>query len=153
MARVYSIVVDALSVNAVTDLVYVKPHATRGFVVHEVLVTQDTSETSEQLPLNLFRTATDNAAQGTAGAANPLVPGDSAFSGTVRVGITGANLAAETTLLRREAQNVLGGWHYLPTPEARYVFPGGGHGFVVKLDAAPSSALTISVTVTIEEFG
>jgi hypothetical protein len=153
MGRVYAIVLDALSVNAVTDLVYVKPHATKGFWVHEVLVTQDTSETSEQLPLNIFRTSTDNAAQGSAGAANPLDPGDAAFGGTVRTGITGANLAAETSMLRRESQNVLGGWHYLPSPEVRPFFSGGGNGLVVKLDAAPSAALPISVTVVIEEVG
>ena len=65
-------------------------------------------------------------------------------------------LTADTTIsgspLFRMGQNVLNGWHWLFTPEMRPVVPPSGR-FVVRLDAAPTAALTMTVTVTFEEVG
>lgn len=153
MGAMYAAVFDGISVSAIADLFYLKPHANRSLIVHEIRITQETSETSEQLPLKLFRTATDNSAQGTSNTPNPLNPSSQAAGATCRTNITGANLATETTLLRVEAENVLGGWHYLPTPECRPVIAAGGNGFVAKLKTAPGAALTLSGVMVFEEVG
>jgi len=152
MGRMYTAVIDGISVSAVADLFWLAAPADACVVVHEIVVTQDTSESSEQLPLNVFRTATDNSGNGTANTPAPLEVGDPAFGGTVRTNITGGSLSAETTMLHRESQNILNGWHILPTPECRIVLSPSGR-MAVKLDAAPSAALPISARIVFEEIG
>ena len=152
MGRMYTAVLDGVSVSAVADLFWIAAPSDACVVIHEINITQDTSETSEQLPLNVFRTATDNAAQGTANTPNPLDVGSPAFGGTVRTIITGGSLSAETTMLVRESQNILNGWSILPTPECRIVLSPSGR-LAVKLDAAPAAALPISGRIVFEEIG
>jgi hypothetical protein len=149
----YTSVIDALAVAAVDELFFIAAPADAVVQIHEIIITQDGSETSEQLPLNVFRTATDQAAKGTANTPAPLQAGDAAFGGTVRTNIlTAETFATETTILLRQSQNILNGWHILPTPECRIVLSPSGR-LVVKLDAAPSAAINISGYVTFEEIG
>jgi hypothetical protein len=151
--QIYYAVLDGTSVSAICDLFYIKPPSSRAVVIHEVVVTQETSETSEQLPLKLFRTATDNSAQGSANTPAKGSPGFASAASTVRTVITGGNLATETEVLSVEGQNVLGGWAFLPTPEMRPVLAPGGNGFVVKLKTAPTGAIPISGRMVFEEIG
>jgi hypothetical protein len=154
MGRMYvTAPLDALSVAAVCELFFIAAPADASVILHEVVVTQDTSETSEQLPINIFRTATDQSAKGTANTPPPLQAGDAAFGGTVRTNIlTAETFATETTMLFRQSQNVLGGWRWLWTPETRPVLSPSGR-LCVKLDAAPAAALPISGYVIFEEVG
>ncbi len=153
MGRMYSTTIDNLSVAAVCELFFVKAPTDACVVIHEIVLSQDDSETSEQLPVNIFRTATDQSAKGTGLTPAPLSVGDAAFGGTVRYNIlTAETFATETTMLRRDSQNVLNGWQYLPTPETRIVISPGGM-VVVKLDAAPSGTLHLSGTLVLEEIG
>ncbi len=153
MGRIYSAPIDALSVSAVCELWYVKSPADATTRIHEVVITQDDIEVSEQLPIRIFRTATDQAAKGAAITPSPLSAGDAAYGGTVRSNILAAEtLATETTMLLCMAQNLLNGWQYLPTPETRIdISP--GTGLCVKLDAAPAGATKFSGYVIIEEIG
>lgn len=153
MGRMYSAVIDNLSVAAVCELFFIAAPSDSVVVIHEIAVTNDESETSEQLPLNIFRTATDQAAKGTSNTPAPLEVGDPAFGGTVRTNIlTAETFATETTMLRRDSQNVLNGWQYMPTPETRIVLSPSGK-LVVKLDAAPAATMKISGQVVFEEIG
>lgn len=154
MGRMYvTAPLDALSVAAVCELFFIAAPSDACVVLHEVVITQDTSEVSEQLPINIFRTATDQSAKGTANTPAPLSAGDAAFGGTVRTNIlTAETFATETTMLFRQAQNVLGGWRWLWTPETRPVISPSGR-LVVKLDTAPAGALPISGYVIFEEVG
>ena len=77
--------------------------------IEEINITQDTQETSEQLVLQLWRTATANEAVGTANTPNPTEVGMPAFGGTARTMLAAAS-SAKTTNIRREGQNVLNGW-------------------------------------------
>jgi hypothetical protein len=153
MGRKYVASIDAVSVAAVCELFAIVAPSDAVVVLHEVVVTQDTSETSEQLPVNIFRTATDQSAKGTSNTPAPLEVGDVAFGGVVRTNIlTAETFATETTPLFRQSQNVLGGWHWLWTPETRPVLSPSGK-VCIKLDAAPSAALPISGYVVLEEVG
>ncbi len=153
MSRIYSALMDGVSVAAVAELFFIAAPADATVRIHEIKVTQDSSTTSEQLPLNTFRTATDQSAKGTSITANPTSIGDAAFGGVVRSNIlTAAGFATETTPLLRDSQNVLNGWHVLPTPETRIDVSPGAY-LVVKLDAAPASALSISGYILFEEIG
>jgi hypothetical protein len=151
--QIYYAVFDSVSVSAACDLFYLKPPSSRAVVIHEVVVTQDTSETSEQLPLQMFRTATDNSAQGSANTPAKGAPGFASAASTVRTNITGGNLATVTELLSTESQNVLGGWSFLPTPECRPVVAPAGNGFVVRLKTAPTASIPISGRLVFEEIG
>ena len=157
MGRIYTAVIDATAVAAVCEIFYLAAPTDSVVVLHEVCITQDTSETSEQLPLNIFRTATDQAAKGTACTPNPMQIGDPAFGGVVRTNIlTAETFATETTMLYRCSQNELLGWHFLWTPETRPVLSptaGTAARLVIKLDAAPSASLPISGYITFEEIG
>src|SRR3990170_9110579 len=84
MGRIYTAVMDAQAVAAVCELFYIAAPTDAVVVIHEVKITQDASETSEQLPLNIFRTATDQSAKGSANTPNPHQIGDPAFGGVVR---------------------------------------------------------------------
>jgi hypothetical protein len=153
MGRLYTAVMDAQAVAAVDELFFVAAPADAVVVIHEVVITQDTSETSEQMPVNIFRTATDQAAKGTANTPAPHQVGDPAFGGVVRTHIlTAETFATETTPLFRQSQNVLNGWHWLWTPETRPVLSPSGR-LVVKLDVAPAASLPISGYITFEEIG
>jgi hypothetical protein len=153
MGRIYSAVMDAQAVAAVDELFFIAAPADSVVVIHEIVITQDTSETSEQLPLNIFRTATDQAAKGTANTPAPHSVGDAAFGGVVRTHIlTAETFATETTMIQRQSQNQLNGWHILPTPETRIAISPSGR-LVIKLDAAPSASIPISGYVVFEEIG
>jgi len=153
MGRMYVAPLSALSVAVVAELWAITAPADSAVVLHEVVITQDTSETTEQLPIQIFRTATDQSAKGTGVTPAPLNAGDAAYGGTVRRYIvTGDTFATVTTLLFRQSQNVLGGWHWLFTPETRPVISPSTH-MIIKLDAAPTAALPISGYVVFEEIG
>lgn len=155
--RRYVAVLDAISVSAVCDLFWISCPTDAVVYIEEVCITQDTSETSEQLPLNLFRTTTDNSAVGTGVTPNPLEVGDPAYGGTVRYNITGGSLSAETTPIRRESQNILNGWLWKGSYEEPLLVmtPAAGTAgrAAVKLDAAPSAAISISGYMIIREIG
>jgi len=157
MGRIYTAVIDATAVAAVCEIFFIAAPTDSVVVIHEVKITQDASETSEQMPLNIFRTATNQSAKGTANTPAPHEVGYPAFGGVVRTNILAAEtLATETTMLRRESQNQLNGWHILWTPETRIVLsPTAGVAayLCIKLDVAPSASINISGFVTFEEIG
>ena len=153
MGRIYTAVLDAQAVAAVCELFFIAAPSDAIVKIHEICITQDVSETSEQLPINVFRTATDQSGKGTSNTPAPLEAGDAAFGGTARTNIlAAATLATETTILLRQSQNVLNGWHILPTPECQIVIS-PSENLVVKLDAAPGASINISGYVVFEEIG
>ncbi len=153
MGRIYTVIIDALAVAAIEEIFFIAAPADSVVVIHEVSITQDTSETSEQLPLNIFRTATDQSAKGTAATPHPMHVGDAAFGGVVRTGIVAADtLATETLPMFRQSQNQLNGWHILWTPETRPVISPSAF-LCIKIDVAPSASIPVSGYVTFEEIG
>jgi hypothetical protein len=153
MGRVYTAVMDAQAVAAVDELFFLQAPADAVVILHEVFISQEVSEISEQLPVNIFRTATNQAAKGTSNTPAPLHSGDAAFGGVVRTHIlTAETLATETTMLFRQAQNMLNGWRWLWTPETRPVLSPSA-GLCVKLDTAPSISLTVAGYIVFEEIG
>lgn len=155
MGAMYAAVFDGVAVAAIAELFYLKPASTRSVVIHEIRITQEGSETSEQLPLQIARTATDQSAKGTGITPSKLNVNAAAAAGaTVRSNIlAAATFATLGDLLRVESENVLGGWHYLPTPEDRIVVSAGGDGLVVKLKTAPGASLTLGGVLIFEEVG
>jgi hypothetical protein len=162
VGRVYRCVIDAMSVSIVNDLLWIGSPTDAVTYIEEIAITQDASETSEQLPLMLFRTATDQSTSGTALTCEPIEFGEPAYGGTVRQNLLGSGsptpaLSTETNVLLRESQNVLNGWHWKGSYEEPLMVlsptAGAAGRACLKLDTAPAAALTLSGYVVIREIG
>jgi hypothetical protein len=122
--------------------------------VHEIHITQDAGETSEQLPVHILRVpATVTSGNGTAVTPRKTMSGDPAATATVeRNGTTVATTSGTLEPLRRSGDNVLNGWHWVFTPETRlWLAPSGV--LVVRLVTAPAASLNMSGELIFEEVG
>ena len=153
MSRIYTASMSSIAIDAAAELFFIEAPADSVLRIHEIKVTQDASVTSEQLPLKVYRTATDQGAKGTEVTPSPLSVGDPASTALIRSAIlTAATFATPGAMLLADSQNMLNGFHILPTPETRIDISPGEY-LVIKLDAAPTASLNISGYVTFEEIG
>ncbi len=147
--RVYSVVMNQISVSAAKTLISVVAPSTAIVVLLRAWITQDASETSEQLPILIQR----GSAIGTGTAATPdkFEPGDPVAASTVKT-----NLTVEPTYTGNpfvnESFNVLNGFLYVPMPEERIILPPSGV-VGMRLDANPAAALTMSAGFVFGEIG
>lgn len=154
IGRIYKASFKAISHSVITDLFFIQAPTDAAVLIHRVQISNRDQETSEQLPIEVFRTATDNSAAGSAVTPAPRNVGDPAFGGTVRRTIT--TLAAATTDLFSVGENVLNGWLWLPTPDEQDVLSpiaGTAGRLTIKLAAAPASAILLDGFVVLEEIG
>jgi len=153
MSRMYTANMSSIAIAAASELFFIEAPADLVIRIHEIKITQDASETSEQLPLKIYRTATDQGAVGTEVVPAPLSVGDAASTALIRSAILVADtFATPGVMLLAESQNMLNGFHILPTPETRIDISPGAY-LVIKLDAAPAASLNISGYVVFEEIG
>ena len=149
MGRMYSVPFSGITVSAAQDLIRVSAPSTAVVVVHSVSITQDTDETSQQLPFQIHRASTDGSG-GSAVTPTPLLVGDPAFAGTAARNNT--TRATAGVVIRRRSENLLNGVHWVFTPEERIVIPPSGR-VVVGLETAPAAGLPFSGEMIIEEIG
>lgn len=156
MGRMYSAVFEGVSVSAVQDFFEITAPSTGVVCLHEVHITQDASETSEQLPVRILRVpaTVTSGSGGTAPTARKLGgAGDAAAAATVEVNnTTVATTTGTLEVLRRTGDNMLNGWHWVFTPESRiWIAPSGV--VVVRLVTAPAGATAMSGELVWEEIG
>lgn len=154
MGRMYTAVLSATSIGSAADLLWFQSSSLTCTIVHEIKVSQEAGETSEQLPIAVIYATTSNAAQGQSITPTPVNPGDPAFAGLVRAAVS--TLSTVYKPVWRDGQNVINGWHFLPTPETRPILSptNSGNGrMAVQLPNAPAAALTISAYAVLEEIG
>lgn len=149
MGRIYTAVFRGVAVTVVQDLFELNAPSDAAVILHEVKITQDSIVASEQFEFSLQR-ATAGGSGGSTPTARPLQVGDPAFGGTVEANNT--TRATTLTDLYAEAQNLLNGWHYLPTPETRFALSPSGR-IIVGLEKAPAASTTMNGTITFEEIG
>ncbi len=148
MGRIYSALLDEVAVTGAQSFFRISAPSDAIVVLHEVRISNDDVETSQQLPLQIARVSTDGT--GTSYVAVPLEVGTVAFGGTV---VT--DLSAEPTvtdILWRDSQNILNGWHYLPTPELRIILSPSGR-IAIRIDANPTGSTKFSGFALFEEIG
>lgn len=157
VGRTYYAHIEGVAISAAADLFWFSCPTDAVVFLEEVCITQDASETSEQLPLRVFRTTTDNSANGTGVTPNPISVGDPAYGGVVRSNITGGLLSAKTTSLLSESQNILNGWHLKGSYEDPLVVltPAAATAgrCAIKLDAAPGASINVSGYIKLREIG
>lgn len=153
--RMYSAVFEGVSVSAVQDFFEITAPSTAVVVIHEVHITQEVSETSEQLPVRLIRVpaTVTSGSGGTSPTPRKMQSGDPSAGATVEANnTTVATTTGTLEVLRRQGDNVLNGWHWVFTPETRlWLAPSGV--LVVRLVTAPGAALTMSGELVWEELG
>jgi hypothetical protein len=154
--RVYSAVFEGVSVTAVQDFFELTAPSTASVMVHEVHITQDDNETSQQLPVKLIRVpaTVTSGTGGTSPTPRKMESGSPAAAATVEANnvTTQATTSGTLEVLRRIGDNVLNGWHWVFLPETRlWLAPSGV--LVVRLATAPAAALLMSGEIVWEEVG
>jgi hypothetical protein len=151
--RGYSIVINQ-SVGAVMDLIEILAGTNKGFAILSASLTQETSESSEQLAIAIWRLSASGSGGGTAPTARALDENETqGFGGTIEVGNTTQGTRATTEPLLREGFNALSGWKYVPVPEERIDVSGGGR-MAIALVAAPAivTPLSMTLSMTVREY-
>ncbi len=152
--RVYSAVFEGVAVTVVQDFFELTAPATMAVCVHEVHITQDAAEVSEQLPVRILRipATVTSGSVGTVVTPRKMETGSPAASSVVEANnTTVATTTGTLEPLRRQGDNVLNGWHWVFTPETRlWLAPSGV--LVVRLVTAPGAALTMSGEMIFEEY-
>lgn len=153
IGRVYAIEVPALSVSAASDLLEIVAGTGKPFDILSAIITQETSESSEQLALALYRLS----ASGTGGTAVTPRPTDAnnaqAFGGTATKARTASGARSPAESLWREGQNVLNGWRYVPTPEERIDVTSAGIVAIALINApAVVTPIIVSIIVNVMEY-
>jgi hypothetical protein len=146
--RIYKAIMPAIAVTAAKDLMRLKADTDHILVIHEVVLTQETLETDEQLPVVLQRVSTDGT--GTATTIVAAQEGDPAFGGTCIHNLTVDSTAGD--VLHREGFNLKSGFFWLPPPELRIVVPPSGR-FTLRLPTAPAASTTFTGVITFEVIG
>ena len=156
LGREYQSIIDGVAATTAIEFFFLSCPTDAVVLITELSITQDTIELSEQLPLKLWRTATANEAVGTANTPNPTEVGNPAFGGTARTMLPAAS-SAVTTLLRREAQNILNGWLWKGSIEEPILVLGPIAGVAsrcaIGLHTAPAASTTFSGYLKFIEIG
>ncbi len=152
VGRMYTVSASVASVTTVIDLLRISAPTDAVVVVHKVIITQETEfgdAASEQMDIQFHRGSTDGSG-GATPTARQLEAGDAAFGGTVATGNT--TQSTEGNILHVEAQNVMAGFVYAPTPEERIVLSPSGR-LIVELPTAPDDSIDFRVWAAFEEIG
>lgn len=155
MGRIYTGAFSGVSVSATQDFFEITAPSSAVVVLHEVHITNDASETSEQLPVSIIRVPATitSGSGGSSVTAWKKSPGDASAGATVEANnTTVATTSSTLETIHRLGDNVLNGWHWVWAPESRIVIPPSGC-VVVRLGTAPGAALTMSGEITWEEIG
>lgn len=159
-SRVYVVTLSAVSITVGISLLQVVTGAKAPLQVIRATISQSSSTTSTQQRAQINKKKTTAA---TVTSATPALCGPSTDPAANAVGgaaLTGTNASAEGTddaITFQDVFNYLNGWVYLPTPkEYTFVDVGGvsasiNGGIVIKLPAAPGSAVTLVANMLFEE--
>jgi hypothetical protein len=155
MGRVYHGVFEGVSVSAIQDLFELTSPTGGAVCVHKIVITDDSTETSEQLPIRLRRgtSGTTSGSGGSSVTPAKTQSGDPAAASLLEANNTTVMSAGTITTVYREGANMVGsGFRYEPTPEER-IWISGGERLACHLVAAPGSARVFSGLIIFEEVG
>lgn len=156
MGRMFSAVFEGVTVSAAQDFFEITAPSTAVVRIHEIHITQDDNETSQQLPVRILRvpaTVTSGSGGSSPTPRKLAGAGGAAAAATVEANnTTVATTSGTLETLRRQGDNVLNGWHWVFTPETRIDIPPGGT-VVVRLVTAPASGIPMSGELIFEEIG
>lgn len=150
--RVYPVIMAGSAVTSARTLIQLRAPASAQLVILRGWISQQASETSEQLEIQFTRS--DATTNGTGGTITPekLEVSDPAAAGTYVVCFTAEPTTYNANPVWRDSFNVLTGLTYIPQPEERiWVPPSGRIGF--RLINAPTASLTMTAGMMVGEVG
>jgi hypothetical protein len=159
VGRMYVVNLDATGVTTARDVFEIKATTTKGFILHEVRITQATEAgdaQAEQFKFTVKRAAGTytSGSGGSTPSPEQLNSADAAEAITVEANNTTQASAGTGTLttLFSVAESVFNGWHYLPTPECRLTFNAASNpeACVISM-TAPADTLDLLAYAVIEE--
>lgn len=154
MSRIYTAGFSGVSVTAAIDLITIKSGANSGIDLHEICIGQITLGSAWQaLGLQIMRLpSTVTITGGTSATIVPLTVGDAASACTVTYNNTTlATSSGSAVAARNDVWVLQNNYLYLPAPEDRVSLQ-NNTALAVRLVNAPSAAMTVSGTITWEEF-
>lgn len=147
--RMYSLIMDAISISAAKDMLSLTVASNVACIIHEVNVTQQSSETSDTGAVQI------HFASGAAGVGSAATPRALDDGNTIAAGGTAlVNLTTDETegnILARRGWNVLTPFKWLPTPPGQVIVSGAGI-IVVRSDLA-ITAVTVTAEMIFEIIG
>ena len=159
MSRIYKVTTSKVSVSAVQDLMQIKAVAgkTLRIVRWEVYCTDQTPAASQMLPIDaLFASATVTDGSGGSSPTPAAMPGDSAASFTAKANnTTQATTTGSFTTHWSGSTHLLSPLDYTPIKPIEVSLTSGGlaQSFILALTQAPTTAIHLTTTVTVEELG
>jgi hypothetical protein len=155
----YALPISAVAIDAAEDLFWIAAAATAGARSMVGIVGfrlgQDASESSEQLPIELFRTATDNSAAGSALTGVTPFFGQPSQRFTARYGPMTA--ATRTQPILRLAENILNGWLWTAETPDQIVWVVGDTNTAqharaaIGFPTAPGASINVSGVINVIE--
>lgn len=157
MGRIYSIVFENVSVSASQDFFEItpaddKPVRILGVQLGNVGGAADAGDAQEELlRLTIIRGFTSSGSGGSAPTPSPLNPNDAAAGFTAEVNNTTKANTGSTVTLFADSINVRIPYQQYFTPETCPQANQGNTTIVVRLEAAPADAVSMSGTLWVEE--
>jgi hypothetical protein len=154
MSRFYTVIFENVAVAAAQDLFELQAADDKPIKIHQIVVTNIASETSDQLRFTIkrFTGAFTGGSVGTAPTPRPLTTSDPAAGFVAEVNNTTRATGGTSVTLWAEGQNALNGFAWTATPGAEIVAV-QAEALVVGLEAAPAASTNMSGSVLVEEIG
>lgn len=155
MPRIYTASFENVAITAIQDLFEINCASGKSVVIHSCILgqTSDFGDAQDEvLRVRFLEGFTTSGSGGSTPTAIPLDKGDSAFGGTVEVNNTTVANTGTSAIKHIGLWNVRSEWIYMP-PERDRIVLAGGLRLVLNLPAAPADSLSVSGTMTIEEYG
>lgn len=157
MGRMYVVSFEGVAVSAAQDFFELSPADDKPVLIHALYLSQssDVGDAAEELlRVTIKRGHTTSGSGGSAFTPVPLQSSAGAAAGAAaEINNTTIASAGTAVVLHAETFNIRAGLAYIPTPECR---PGASQAnttLVVRLEAAPADALTMSGLLVFEELG
>ncbi len=154
MGMMYAATFTGVAVTAQQDFFELTAPSDAVVKIHEVRIGQSSDTDSEQLSILLKRHTSGSTSGSGGSAATPVAldTGYAACGSSAEVNNTTKVTGGTSYTLVADALNVLSGFTYLPTPEARPTLS-PSERFTVELGTTPADSLTMNGTLIFEEIG
>jgi len=153
--RFYTASFSAVTVSALQDVFEVNAPADAVVIIHKIVLGQSSDygdSAAEGLEVILSKATGTAGSGGSTITARPHQLGSAAFGGTVERNNT--TQAGTTIEIHADTFNIQAGWYYSPDPEKdEEIVLSPSEVFVVELPVAPTDAITMSGSITLEEIG
>lgn len=152
MGLMYTATFEEVAVTAAQDFFEVVAPSDAAVIIHECRISQSSDagdSASEQLNILVHRGSTSGSG-GSSLTPRPLQVGFPAAGSTVEANNT--TQSTEGNQVLADCFNVMAGWLWTPTPEARPVLSPSGR-INIELQTTPADSLTMSGTIIFEEVG